>query len=109
MRDTSCEAYDLLVQVTLDEMELLKAVGRAREESRNKGDTNGGEEAVVELLDTFEISKPRKQLCMAFEMLGPSLLELIIDYGYKVCHWPIRSSPAEIQGDCTCNFPAVVS
>jgi hypothetical protein len=43
-----------------------------------------GGDCVVELVETFYIKRPRKQMCMAFEMLGPSLLDLVIDHGYKV-------------------------
>ncbi len=73
-----------MVQVALDELDLLRAVNRVRDEGKRLGSLVPGGDCVVELVETFSIKKPRKQMCMAFEMLGPSLLDLVIDHGYKV-------------------------
>lgn len=84
-------------QVSLDEIHLLEEVGRARESAiAQHGHACGGDN-VVELKAKFELGRPARQMCMSFEMLGPSILDLIIDHGYKGLPLPIVR---QIARDC---------
>ena len=82
-------------QVSLDEIHLLEEVGRAREKAIERYGHACGGDCVVELKGKFELGRPAKQMCMSFEMLGPSLLDLIIDHGYKGLPLPIARQIAK--------------
>lgn len=85
-------------QVAQDEIKLLKAVSTGKEKkrgwfakqsrpgSRARGDSpevSNGSGEVVKLLASFAIQgKEGPQICLEQELLGPSLLDLVIDYGY---------------------------
>lgn len=54
-----------------------------------KGQPRGGD-CVVELKGSFALRGPQgKQVCLALEPLGPSLLDLVIDHAYAGCPLPV--------------------
>eukprot|EP00960_Hanusia_phi_P029190 747822-Hanusia_phi.AAC.3 len=75
------------VQVAQDEILLLSAVKRGSETPSR------GSDCVVQIVGAFGIPSPHgRQICLALELLGPSLLDLIIDYSYAGCPIPVVAS-----------------
>lgn len=78
-------------QVALDEVELLQACHKQRENLAKAGNSpvNGGD-FIVQLSGYFEHKGVTgSQVCMELEMLGPSLLDLVKDYSYKGVPVPV--------------------
>mmetsp|Transcript_23361 Transcript_23361/g.75951 ORF Transcript_23361/g.75951 Transcript_23361/m.75951 type:complete len:535 (-) Transcript_23361:1560-3164(-) len=75
------------VQVAQDEILLLSAVKRGSET------LSKGSDCVVQIVGAFGIPSPHgRQICLALELLGPSLLDLIIDHSYAGCPIPMVAS-----------------
>lgn len=75
-------------QVAEDEIALLKVVAnaRARQAKAAEGELPAGGDCVVALRGSFALNGAvGKQVCLALEPLGPSLLDVIMDHSYGGC------------------------
>ena len=86
-------AGNRMAQVVQDEIALLNIVANCRRRrlrssaKAQQGGVDGcGDDCVVEIKGAFALrDSVGKQVCLALEPLGPSLLDLIIDYSYGGC------------------------